>query len=147
MIAAAPLWVAFVVAACTPAPTASPASPSAPVSGVAATPSTPSAPSASSREPASPTASAAELTIDITIADGQVTPNAEKINVAKGTRVTLNVTSDIDDDIHAHTGGDGYELKVEAGDPTTGSFVASSPGSFEIESHHLEKVIVILNVR
>jgi hypothetical protein len=87
------------------------------------------------------------LTIDITIADGQVTPNAEKINVAKGTRVTLSVTSDIDDDIHAHTGGDGYELKVEAGKPTTGSFVASDPGSFEVESHHLEKVIVILNVR
>ena len=28
-----------------------------------------------------------------------------------------------------------------------GSFTIDSPGSFEIESHHLEKIIVILNAR
>jgi hypothetical protein len=92
-------------------------------------------------------ASSAGLTIDITIANGKVSPNAEKIDVAQGTTVTLNVTSDADDEIHAHTAGDGYELEVKAGEPATGSFVAADTGSFEIESHHLEKVIAILNVR
>jgi hypothetical protein len=59
----------------------------------------------------------------------------------------LNVTSDTDDEIHAHTGGDGYEMQVSAGKKATGSFTLTSPGSFEVESHHLEKTIVILNAR
>ena len=31
--------------------------------------------------------------------------------------------------------------------PARGSFTLDSPGSFEVESHHLEKIIVILNAR
>jgi hypothetical protein len=124
-----------VTAACTPAPTGTSASPGASTS------------SAASGAPASPSASASGLTIDITIAGGKVTPNGETIDVAKGTTVTMNVTSDQDDEVHAHTGGDGYEIEVKAGQPATGSFVASDVGSFEIESHHLDKVIAILNVR
>ena len=31
--------------------------------------------------------------------------------------------------------------------PATGRFTVDWPGSFEVESHHLEKIIVILNVR
>ena len=73
-------------------------------------------------------------------------PNGEKITAALGQPVVLQVTSDEADEIHAHTGGDGYELEVPANQPTTGTFTPSQPGSFEIESHHLEKVIVILNV-
>jgi hypothetical protein len=85
--------------------------------------------------------------IPITIAGGQVQPNGEKITASLGQQVVLQVTSDEADEIHAHTGGDGYELEVPAGKPTTGTFTPTQPGSFEIESHHLEKVIVILNVR
>ena len=59
----------------------------------------------------------------------------------------MNVTSDEDDEIHAHTDGDGYELEVQAGKPAKGSFTIDSPGSFEVESHHLGKIIVILNAR
>lgn len=88
----------------------------------------------------------ATLTIPITIAGGQVQPNGEKISASLGQPVVLQVTSDEADEIHAHTGGDGYELEVPANQPTTGEFTPTQPGSFEIESHHLEKVIVILNV-
>ena len=87
------------------------------------------------------------VVIDITIANRQVTPNGQKLNVSRGQKVIMHVTSDMDDEIHAHTGGDGYELEVTAGKPATGSFVVSDSGSFEIESHHLEKIIAILNVR
>jgi len=86
------------------------------------------------------------LTIPITLAGGQVQPNGEKITASLGQQVVLVVTSDEADEIHAHTGGDGYELEVPANQPTTGSFTPTEPGSFEIESHHLGKVIVILNV-
>ena len=74
-------------------------------------------------------------------------PQWEKIDASVGQKVILQVASDIDDEIHAHTGGDGYELEVKADEPTTGTFTLSDPGSFEVESHHLEKTIVILNVR
>ena len=96
-----------------------------------------------------PSADAADrVVVDITIADGKVTPNGEKVDVAVGQEVELNVTSDADDEIHAHTDdADGYELEVKAGVPTTGRFTVASAGSFEVESHHLEKIIVILNVR
>jgi hypothetical protein len=87
------------------------------------------------------------LTINIVISRGKTIPSGEKINVRVGQQVILNVTSDTDDEIHAHTGGDGYELPVRAGTPAKGSFTLDSAGSFEVESHHLEKIIVILNAR
>jgi hypothetical protein len=87
------------------------------------------------------------LTINIVIAKGKTIPSGEKINVRVGQKVILKVTSDTDDEIHAHIGGAGYELQVQAGTPAKGSFTLDSPGSFEVESHHLEKIIVILNAR
>ena len=87
------------------------------------------------------------LTINIEIARDKTVPNGKKINVGVGQNVILNVTSDTDDEIHAHTGGAGYEMQVQAGTPAKGSFTLDSRGSFEVESHHLEKTIVILNAR
>jgi hypothetical protein len=115
--------------------------------------SNPSAPSASPTEPTSVPPSSPglnpdyPLTINIVIAKGKTIPSGAKINVRVGQKVILNVTSDTDDEIHAHTGGAGYEMQVQAGMPAKGSFTLDSPGSFEVESHHLEKIIVILNAR
>ena len=47
------------------------------------------------------------LTINIAIANGKTIPNGEKINVRVGQKVILNVTSDTDDEVHAHIGGAG----------------------------------------
>jgi hypothetical protein len=106
-----------------------------------------SASGAASASASSSSSDANAVVIDITIANSQVTPNGEKLNLSRGQTVIMHVSSDMDDEIHAHTGGDGYELQVSAGKPATGSFVVSDPGSFEIESHHLNKIIAILNVR
>lgn len=105
------------------------------------------APSASTSSSAASSPAADALTVDITIAGGDVTPNGQKLDVAVGQEVVLNVSSDTDDEVHAHTGSDGFELAVTAGQPANGSFTLTSAGSFEVESHHLEKVIVILNAR
>ncbi|WP_375432435.1 hypothetical protein [uncultured Friedmanniella sp.] len=107
-------------------------------------PSSSSSTSASSGTSAAP---ADTITIDITIAGGQVTPNGQKIDARVGQRVVENITSDVDEEVHAHTGGDGYELEVKAGTPATGGFDLTTPGSFEIETHHSGKIIAILNVR
>jgi heme/copper-type cytochrome/quinol oxidase subunit 2 len=124
----------------TPAVTSESPSPSAPTSAGAS-------PSASPTPAPSETTAANSLTIDITIAGGQVTPNGKKINVELGQTIVLNVTSDEHDEIHAHTEGDGYELEVAPGKQATGEFELNSPGSYEVESHHLGKTIVILNAR
>jgi hypothetical protein len=117
-------------------------------SGPAAAPGgTGSASGTTSPSASSSSSDANTVVIDITIANRQVTPSGQKLDLSRGQTVIMHVTSDMDDEIHAHTGGDGYELEVTAGKPATGSFVVSDPGSFEIESHHLEKIIAILNVR
>lgn len=113
--------------------------------GGTTSPADPSPPASSSS--AGTAAPADTITLDITIAGGQVTPNGQKIDARVGQRVVENVTSDVDDEIHAHTGGDGYELEVKAGTPVTGGFDLTTPGSFEVESHHSGKIIAILNVR
>jgi hypothetical protein len=126
------------------------AEPQATTSPAAVSPSEPSAPaeSPSSISPSPPSLNPDyPLTVNITIAEGKTIPSGEKINVRVGQKVILNVTSDIDDSIHAHVGGEGYELPVQAGTPAKGSFILESPGSFEVESHQLEKIIVILNAR
>ena len=125
-----------------PSPELTSASPS-PSATVSSSPSAAATPSPSPSE----TSAADSVTIDITIADGQVDPNGEKINVEVGQTIVLNVTSDEHDEVHAHTEGDGYELEVPAGKKVSGEFTLNSPGSYEVESHHLEKVIVILNAR
>ena len=54
------------------------------------------------------------VVVDITIADGKVDPERREDRCRRGQEVELNVTSDVDDEIHAHTGGDGgYELEVK----------------------------------
>lgn len=105
------------------------------------------APASAAPSPASSAATATPLTIDITMTGDSVTPNAEKIDAAVGQQVVLRVTSDTADEVHAHTGGNGFELEVPAGKPVTGTFTLDSPGSFEVESHHRAKVLLILNVR
>jgi hypothetical protein len=61
--------------------------------------------------------------------------------------VILNAKRDIDDELHAHMGLDGYALTVSASQRTTGGFRMRAPGIFVVESHHVGKTIVILNVR
>ncbi len=123
---------------------------SASPSAVVGSPSEPSSPATSptSVPVRSPSLNADyALTINIEIARGKTVPNGEKINVRVDQKVILNVISDTDDEIHAHLGEKDYELPVQAGKPAKGSFTLESPGSFEVESHHLEKTIVILNAR
>jgi len=87
------------------------------------------------------------LTIDITIADGNVDPSGEQLQASVDQGVILNVKSDIDEELHAHVGLDGYVLRVWGGQTTTAGFRLRGPGSLVVESHRLRKTIVILNVR
>jgi hypothetical protein len=133
------------LAGCTSSPSGPDSTPTG--SSVSAGPASSGPASSGPASTAGPSAPADAVTLDITIKAGQVSPNGTKVDVTKGETVVLNVTSDADDEVHVHTAGDGYELEVKAGVPARGQVVAADTGSFEVESHHLEKIIAILVVR
>jgi hypothetical protein len=83
----------------------------------------------------------ATLTINITIAGGKTTPSGRRSTYG-WSEGDLEVTSDTDDEIHAHIGGPGYELPVQAGMPATGSFTLDNAGRFEVECHHLRMCLM-----
>ena len=109
-------------------------------------PSSSTASSSADDDLPSTTTAAGALLIDITLADGTVTPNGAKYDVTKGQTIVLNVTSDHDDEIHVHSEPE-VELEVAARQPVSRQFTVEQSGSFEVESHHPEKIIAILNVR
>lgn len=84
-----------------------------------------------------------ETTIELT--DGGRAANVQRIEVRGGAKVTLTVTSDIEEIIHVH----GYELEftVPAGGSVTQTFVADQLGSYEIETHKKAHIIAQLVVR
>ncbi len=71
--------------------------------------------------------------INITVRGGQISGDTGRVEVPLGTPVTINVTSDVADEVHIH----GYEKKAEipAGGSASVSFAADIPGVFEGELH------------
>lgn len=86
-----------------------------------------------------------EVVINVTMAGGTLSPNAEQVSVAKGGRVTVRVSSDVPLTVHVH----GYEEVIEVlpGRPAERTFVAAMVGSFEVETHEPARVIAQLVVR
>jgi phage-related tail protein len=93
----------------------------------------------------SSTTSSGPLTIDVTVANGKVSPSGAKYDVTKGSTVTINVSSDANETVHVH----GYEIEkdVTPGQKLVITFVASMTGSFDIETHVIDATIATLNVR
>lgn len=93
----------------------------------------------------SSTTASGPVTINVTIANGKVSPSGATYDVSKGSTVTINVTSDSADTIHVH----GYEIEkdVVPGQPLVITFTADQTGRYEIETHAIEATIATLNVR
>ena len=93
----------------------------------------------------SSTTASGPVTLNVTIANGKVSPSGAKYDVAKGAEVTINVTSDSAETVHVH----GYEIEkdVTPGQKLVITFVANMTGSFDIETHVIDATIATLNVR
>ncbi|KOX38364.1 hypothetical protein ADL06_01545 [Streptomyces sp. NRRL F-6491] len=120
-----------------------------PLSGASA-PSTSSAPpNARPTEPAEPTdrsePAGSDRTVTLTIAGRAVQPPPSRIELKKGERLTLRVTSDRDDTLHVH--GYDRELPLSAGAPATLTLTADRTGLFEVETHDSGLVLTQLVVR
>lgn len=84
-------------------------------------------------------------TISVRINDGKVTGVPGQVEVNRGSRVRIEVTSDRGDEVHVH----GYDKSVEltAGKPAAVQFVADVPGVFEVETHGSGLLLFQLVVR
>ncbi len=83
--------------------------------------------------------------IEVTIEGESVTPNGERVEVAVGQDVELDVTADVAGEIHVHSSPE-QELEYGAG-TTDKTLTIEQPGVVDVESHHLDQVIVQLEVR
>ena len=60
--------------------------------------------------------------------------------------ITLNVTSDADDELHVHAVPE-HEFEVKPGAAQRFEFTVDVPGRVEIELHHLNRTVAVLQVR
>ncbi len=72
-----------------------------------------------------------DVVIEISVSDGSVTVDDDRIDVALGSEVLIGIETDIADEVHLH----GYDVSVDVlpGERAELRFVADAPGVFEIE--------------
>jgi hypothetical protein len=92
----------------------------------------------------SPSAKAEGTSIDITIKDGKVTPNGDRVKAKVGEPVTLHIDADEPGEIHVHSTPE-QEIEFDEG-TSTKRLTIKAPGIVDVEDHKLEQVIVQLQV-
>jgi hypothetical protein len=122
----------------TPAPTATPTD----LPTMTATPGKPNTSSPSNT--ADPSGEQADVTINVTVANGKVNPSGTSIKVKAGQTVLVTAVSDAADEVHIH--GYDKELPLTPGKPASVKFTADMKGTFEIETHESGKLIAKLIV-
>ncbi|NBE57121.1 cupredoxin domain-containing protein, partial [Streptomyces boluensis] len=92
-----------------------------------------------------PDTDARARTVAIAVTDGKVEPPPGRVELKRGERVRLRVTSDQADTLHVH----GYDKEAElpAGKTATLTFTADRTGLFEVETHGSGLVLTQLVVR
>ncbi|MEU2505589.1 hypothetical protein ABZ621_12835 [Streptomyces sp. NPDC007863] len=104
------------------------------------------APSTPSATPSpSPSPSPDGRTLDIRVTGSTVAPAPSRVELRKGERITLRVTSDRADTVHVH--GYDREAPLAPGTPATLTLTADRTGLFEVETHESGLVLTQLVVR
>ena len=130
----------------TATPSALTASSSAPTSSTPSATSTSAPVTTSTTSTTSATSPAsAGRTLDITVAGRTVTPTPAQVDLPVGQSLTLVVTSDHADELHAH----GFEVEVplKAGVPTSVTLTGKEAGVFEVETHEPALTLLTVAVR
>ncbi|MFD4373048.1 hypothetical protein [Streptomyces sp. NPDC058486] len=112
------------------------------------TPSTPppsSAPTPTTNPTPTPTATPTGRILDIRVTGSTVEPAPSRVEVKKGERVTLRVTSDRADTVHVH--GYDREASLAPGTPASLTLTTDRTGLFEVETHESGLVLTQLVVR
>ncbi|WP_246111094.1 hypothetical protein [Terrabacter aerolatus] len=81
----------------------------------------------------------------VTITGTTVTPAPAQVDLPLGSTLELVVTSDHDDELHAH--GFDVEEALKSGVPTTLRLTGKEPGSYEVETHEPALTLLTVAVR
>jgi hypothetical protein len=120
-------------------------SPSAPASTLPTSSATPGSPNTSSpSNTADPSGEQADVTIDVTVANGKVNPSGATIKAKAGQTVLVKAISDAAEELHIH--GYDKELELSPGKAASVKFTANMKGTFEIETHKSGKLVAKLVV-
>ena len=111
----------------------------------------PSAAPATSAQPVmttSPTSASAEAgtVIDVTVANGTVTPMNAETQAVAGQPIVLQVTSDAVDSLHVHSVPE-HVFEVAATSDQRFEFTVDIPGRVAVELHDLHVTVVTIEVR
>jgi len=93
-------------------------------------------------KPATP----AGLAVDVTIANGQVTPTNATLQAKVKEQITLHVTSDATDELHVHS-VPYHKFEVAAAPNQTFQFSVDVPGKVDVELHHLKRTIATIQIQ
>lgn len=87
----------------------------------------------------------APQTITIRVVGGVPQGGIARPKVKKGDRVVIVVRTDAGEEVHMH----GYDIErtVTPGKPVRLPFTATIPGRFEVELHHPDSVLAVVEVR
>jgi hypothetical protein len=82
--------------------------------------------------------------VDITIKNGKVSPNGDRVKAELGKPITLKIDADTAGELHVHATP---EQEIAFGKGTsTKKLTIDKPGIVDVEDHELEQVIVQLQV-
>ena len=84
--------------------------------------------------------------IEVTFSGGKVTPIAEQVDVSVGQTVVLDITADVAGEIHVHSTPE-QEVQYGVGHTQVPLNAFKLPGTIDVESHALDKTILILQVQ
>lgn len=82
--------------------------------------------------------------IHITIKDGKVTPNGDRVKAKVDKPITLHIDADTAGEIHVHSTPE-QEIEFAKG-TSTKKLTIKQPGIVDVEDHALDQVIVQLEV-
>jgi heme/copper-type cytochrome/quinol oxidase subunit 2 len=91
-------------------------------------------------------AAAPGLKIEVTIANGQVTPTNATLRAKVNEQITLRITSDVTDELHVHSVPD-HKFEIAAAPNQTFQFSVDVPGNVDVELHHLKRTIATIQVQ
>ena len=84
-------------------------------------------------------------TIDVTFKGDTVKPNGVEKKVKAGQPITLHIVADKPGELHVHSSPE-QEIEYDAG-TTDKKVTIDQPGVVEVESHTLDQLVVVLEVR
>jgi len=97
-------------------------------------------------EPDEPDEDRADVTIEVEIEDGNVSPAGEQVEASVGDVVVLEVDSDAAEELHVHSTPE-QEFVVVAGDDQVFRFPVELPGQVAVEAHDAGVLVAELVVR